>query len=90
MKARKRHLIRETWHLARPYWVSKEKRSAWGLLLAVVVPKGFFPQQDTGLLVGVTAAPPDVSFESMMARQRQAPEVSPRSSKRSKRHATRS
>ena len=43
--------------------------------LAVVVPKGFFPQQDTGLLVGVTEAPPDASFTSMMARQRQAAEV---------------
>ena len=26
------------------------------------IPKGFFPQQDTGLLIGVTEAPPDVSF----------------------------
>ena len=38
--------------------------------LALVVPKGFFPQQDTGLIVGVTEAPADVSFASMMARQR--------------------
>jgi multidrug efflux pump len=39
-------------------------------VLAIVVPKGFFPQQDTGLLIGVSEAPPDVSFESMMTRQR--------------------
>jgi multidrug efflux pump len=45
------------------------------LVLAVVVPKGFFPQQDTGLLVGVTAAPADVSFESMMTRQREVAEA---------------
>ena len=32
----------------------------------VVVPKGFFPQQDTGLIIGVTEAPPDVSFPRMM------------------------
>ncbi|HEY8208755.1 MAG TPA: efflux RND transporter permease subunit, partial [Myxococcaceae bacterium] len=40
------------------------------VLLAVVVPKGFFPQQDTGLLVGVSEAPADVSFPRMMDRQR--------------------
>jgi len=40
------------------------------VFLAVVVPKGFFPVQDTGLIVGVSEAPPDVSFESMMQRQR--------------------
>ena len=45
------------------------------LLLALLIPKGFFPQQDTGLIVGVSEAPPDVSFESMMARQRELAEV---------------
>ena len=39
-------------------------------LLAVVIPKGFFPQQDTGLIVGVSEAAPDVSFTRMMDRQR--------------------
>jgi multidrug efflux pump len=39
-------------------------------VLAVIVPKGFFPVQDTGLVMGVTEAPPDVSFQSMMGRQR--------------------
>ena len=43
--------------------------------LAWVVPKGFFPVQDTGLILGITEAPPDVSFESMMARQRAAAEA---------------
>jgi len=42
------------------------------IALALVVPKGFFPQQDTGLIVGVTEAPADVSFASMMVRQRAA------------------
>ncbi len=32
------------------------------VLLAVLIPKGFFPAQDTGLLLGVTEAGPDVSF----------------------------
>jgi len=37
--------------------------------LAIVVPKGFFPQQDTGLLMGVSEAPADVSFDAMRTRQ---------------------
>ena len=44
-------------------------------LLAVLVPKGFFPQQDTGILVGVSEAPADVSFTRMMDRQRALAEV---------------
>jgi multidrug efflux pump subunit AcrB len=38
-------------------------------VLAVMVPKGFFPLQDTGLIVGVTEAAADVSFTKMMDRQ---------------------
>ena len=34
--------------------------------LAIIVPKGFFPQEDTGLINGVTEASPDVSFPRMM------------------------
>ncbi len=34
-------------------------------LLAVVIPKGFFPQQDTGLILGVTQGGADASFASM-------------------------
>ncbi|HEX9049927.1 MAG TPA: multidrug efflux RND transporter permease subunit [Anaeromyxobacter sp.] len=45
------------------------------LALAVVVPKGFFPEQDTGLVIGLTEAPADASFASMMDRQRQAADV---------------
>ncbi len=33
--------------------------------LYVVVPKGFFPQQDTGGLMGTTEASQDISFEAM-------------------------
>ncbi|HZX66788.1 MAG TPA: multidrug efflux RND transporter permease subunit [Myxococcales bacterium] len=43
--------------------------------LAVVIPKGFFPLQDTGLLVGVTEAGPDVSFPRMLGLQQQLAEV---------------
>ncbi|HEY2621292.1 MAG TPA: efflux RND transporter permease subunit [Acetobacteraceae bacterium] len=38
--------------------------------LYVVIPKGFLPQQDTGLLVGVTDAAQDISFATMAERQR--------------------
>ncbi len=39
------------------------------LLLFWVIPKGFFPQQDTGLVLGITEASPEVSFPEMMKRQ---------------------
>ena len=38
--------------------------------LYTVVPKGFMPTQDTGILVGSTQADPDVSFLAMTERQR--------------------
>jgi hydrophobe/amphiphile efflux-1 (HAE1) family protein len=37
--------------------------------LYVIVPKGFFPQQDTGFLVSISEAGQDVSFASMAERQ---------------------
>jgi multidrug efflux pump len=37
--------------------------------LAVRVPKGFFPIEDTGLITGVSEAAPDISFAKMMERQ---------------------
>ncbi len=39
--------------------------------LFVIVPKGFFPQQDTGRLSGSTRAAQDISFEAMRVKQRQ-------------------
>ncbi|HEY0297067.1 MAG TPA: efflux RND transporter permease subunit [Bordetella sp.] len=38
-------------------------------LLYLAVPKGFFPAQDTGQLLGITAAPQSVSFAEMSRRQ---------------------
>jgi multidrug efflux pump len=38
-------------------------------LLYVVIPKGFFPVQDTGLVQGITRAAPDVSFAAMADHQ---------------------
>ncbi|WP_428493005.1 efflux RND transporter permease subunit [Rhodopila sp.] len=40
-----------------------------------VVPKGFMPQQDTGIIQGSTQADPDVSFQTMEHLQRQAVDV---------------
>jgi len=39
------------------------------LALYVVVPKGFFPVQDTGVILGVSEAPQSVSFAAMAERQ---------------------
>jgi multidrug efflux pump len=36
--------------------------------LYVVIPKGFFPQQDTGLIVGIAEAAQDVSYSAMVQR----------------------
>jgi HAE1 family hydrophobic/amphiphilic exporter-1 len=37
------------------------------VLLYVFIPKGFFPNEDTGLIYGVAEVLPDTSFESMVA-----------------------
>jgi HAE1 family hydrophobic/amphiphilic exporter-1 len=37
--------------------------------LYVIIPKGFFPQQDTGLIIGQSEAAQDISFEAMKERQ---------------------
>ena len=41
-------------------------------LLYVVVPKGFFPQQDTGLIQAISQGPQTVSFSAMAQRQSEA------------------
>jgi multidrug efflux pump len=37
--------------------------------LYVIIPKGFFPVQDTGLIQGVTQAPQSTSYDAMVRRQ---------------------
>ncbi len=37
--------------------------------LYLAIPKGFFPVQDTGVLLGVSEGPQDVSFDAMSTRQ---------------------
>ncbi len=41
------------------------------LILYVIVPKGFFPVQDTGVILGVSQAPQSVSFSSLADHQQQ-------------------
>jgi len=41
----------------------------------IVVPKGFFPVQDTGVILGVSQAPETTSFEGMSEKQRQLARV---------------
>ncbi len=59
-------------------WVlQRQKATLWvavGTLVATVVlyvavPKGFFPVQDTGVILGVSEAPETVSFQAMAERQ---------------------
>ena len=38
-------------------------------LLFMIIPKGFFPIQDTGVILGISEAPQDVSFTAMGERQ---------------------
>ena len=39
------------------------------VLLYIVIPKGFFPLQDTGLIQATTTGPPSISFKAMAGRQ---------------------
>jgi multidrug efflux pump len=39
------------------------------VVLYIVIPKGFFPTQDTGIIQGITQASPSISFESMEEKQ---------------------
>ena len=45
------------------------------VLLFLVVPKGFFPVQDTGVILGISEAPQTVSFTSMAQRQQQLVDI---------------
>jgi len=45
------------------------------VLLYVLVPKGFFPVQDTGIIQGISEAPQSVSFSAMSQRQQALAEL---------------
>ena len=43
--------------------------------LYIKTPKGYFPQDDTGLIFGSTRASPDISFKAMIELQQQAADI---------------
>ena len=43
--------------------------------LYVKIPKGYFPQDDSGLIIGGTRASPDVSFSGMLSLQQQVADI---------------
>ncbi|MGU3307584.1 MdtB/MuxB family multidrug efflux RND transporter permease subunit [Pseudomonas sp. M5A4_2d] len=45
------------------------------VVLYLVVPKGFFPVQDTGVIQGISEAPQSISFAAMSQRQQQLAKV---------------
>ncbi len=45
------------------------------IVLYIIIPKGFFPVQDTGVIQGISQAPPNVSFQAMEDKQQQLAEV---------------
>ncbi len=45
------------------------------IFLYIVIPKGFFPIQDTGVIQGISQAPPTISFEAMAKKQQELADV---------------
>ncbi len=45
------------------------------VLLYLVVPKGFFPVQDTGVIQGISEAPQSISFRAMSERQQELAKI---------------
>ena len=43
--------------------------------LYLMIPKGLLPQQDTGVIIGVTDAAQNISFQAMLERQRDVSEI---------------
>lgn len=65
-------------------WVMLHQKIMMGVMLFTIlltiglyikVPKGFLPQQDTGMLLGTTESRTDISFQALMERQQQVTKV---------------
>jgi multidrug efflux pump len=65
-------------------WVLKHQTATLGVAVAtfvlttwlyIIVPKGFFPIQDTGIIQGISEAPQTISFPAMAERQRELAQV---------------
>ena len=73
------------WYGQRLTWVLDHQRlTLWvaigtlilTALLYVLIPKGFFPDQDTGLIQGVSEATESISYAAMADRQQASPQRS--------------
>lgn len=64
--------VLRSWTFVLAVWFGTLVLTIW---LYTVVPKGFFPQQDTGLLIGTTDAAQDVSFAVMEQKQLQLVDI---------------
>ena len=45
------------------------------IFLYIVIPKGFFPVQDTGVIQGITQAPETISFDAMSQKQQEVAKI---------------
>jgi multidrug efflux pump len=45
------------------------------VFLYIIIPKGFFPVQDTGVIQGISQAPQSISYKAMATRQQQLADV---------------
>ena len=41
------------------------------IVLYIIIPKGFFPMQDTGVIQGISQAPATISFAAMEQKQQE-------------------
>ena len=54
------------------------------VFLYIVIPKGFFPVQDTGLIQLITEGPQSASYEAMVDRQQAVADGGPRATRPSR------
>lgn len=68
----KRYAASLTWVLNRQGWVLGGVAATLVLtgILLMTMPKGFFPEQDTGFIQGISEAAPSISFQAMADRQK--------------------
>ena len=57
--------------IVRDVWNS----GTYSLPICVIVPKGFFPVQDTGVILGVSEAPDFISFDALAQRQQELAKI---------------
>ncbi|MEO5333396.1 MAG: MdtB/MuxB family multidrug efflux RND transporter permease subunit [Magnetococcus sp. YQC-5] len=61
-------------HVLNHQWITLSVAGAalaLSILLYLVIPKGFFPLEDTGLIQGITQAPASISFSAMAQRHQE-------------------